>query len=318
MAVCESCERHPVGVIEACDDAAAPYRVCRPCHRRLLARALRPLEWYNLAKRHGWYRFLLHDDFYDQDGLADQFEIDLEEPERYPAPTLAQVKDDPLALLDFSITRWRFDEALTQAWHAQAKEAVLAALEARFAATGNAGIRACLLEICVAHLAGHGATFVRAAWACGPDLLPLASLARASASCLPFLEGYQRVASAIEAIDPARRYRYLACLGYFRTPEALDWLERHIVEPVAEPWGALAAASNIDWSRLRQWLKAGRPLSLVALDALREIQRSHLQPFQPPAKSELVQALEACAAGDAAPRVRQRIGAIVEAYDRLK
>src|SRR5258707_12116757 len=30
-----------------------------------------PLEWFNLAAKHGWRKYLLHDDFYDQDGTAD-------------------------------------------------------------------------------------------------------------------------------------------------------------------------------------------------------------------------------------------------------
>lgn len=58
---CQACEIDPPDIIEPCDDETSPYHVCSACHDRLHARALRPVEWYNLAKRHGWWQFLLHD-----------------------------------------------------------------------------------------------------------------------------------------------------------------------------------------------------------------------------------------------------------------
>src|SRR5580692_1306653 len=103
---CQACESAPAEVVEPCDDAVEPYRVCAACHRRLRARALRPLEWYNLAKRHGWYPYLLHDDFYEQDGVASQPGEVVERPDAFPVPTLDAVSHAPAVLLDFSITRW--------------------------------------------------------------------------------------------------------------------------------------------------------------------------------------------------------------------
>ena len=113
---CEACEHDPAEIVEPCDDPQEPYHLCAPCHRRLHARALRPIEWYNLAKRHGWYQFLLHDDFYDEDGTADQPTEDVERPSEFPAPTLDVVAGDPSLLLDFSITRWHFTRDLAAAW----------------------------------------------------------------------------------------------------------------------------------------------------------------------------------------------------------
>jgi hypothetical protein len=50
----------------------------------------------------------------------------------------------------------------------------------------------------------------------------------------------------------------------------LDWIERTIAQPklVAAFWGELAAKSGLTWPRAQRWLTSGRPLSLVALDAL--------------------------------------------------
>src|SRR5439155_5473288 len=107
--LCEACESAAAETVESCDDPMEPYHLCTVCHQRLHARALRPLEWYNLAKRHGWNQFLLHDDFYDDDGTASQPEEAVECPTDFPAPSLAGVEHEPRQLLDYSITRWHFD-----------------------------------------------------------------------------------------------------------------------------------------------------------------------------------------------------------------
>ena len=87
--LCEARECAAAQTVEPCDDANEPYHLCVACHQRLHARALRPFEWYNLAKRHGWYQFLLHDDFYDEDGTASQPEDGVECPGDFSAPSLA-------------------------------------------------------------------------------------------------------------------------------------------------------------------------------------------------------------------------------------
>lgn len=85
--VCEACEICPAETVDPCEDATSPYYVCSACHTRLHEYALRPLEWYNLAKRHGWFQFLLHEDFYLEDGTASEPGSFVQAPERYPAPT---------------------------------------------------------------------------------------------------------------------------------------------------------------------------------------------------------------------------------------
>src|SRR5258707_9289575 len=116
--VCEACEHIAAEVVEPCDDSQEPYHVCAACNHRLHARALRPLEWYNLAKRHGWHQFLLHDDFYDDDGAASQPEEPIERAGDFPAPTLAAVTHDARLLLAYSVTRWHFDPDVAAAWGA--------------------------------------------------------------------------------------------------------------------------------------------------------------------------------------------------------
>jgi len=313
--LCEACETAKAVTVESCDDPSEPYHLCAECHRRLHARALRPKEWYNLAKRHGWYQFLLHDDFYDEDGIADQPEEAVECPNDFPAPSLADVTGNARALLDFSITRWRLQEDNLAAWLTLPPDDVAVALSERFATTTNVGIRATVLEICALTLRERAEELVRYAWGEYPDKANLASLAQASAACLPFREGFDRVLSAVCSLEGARKRDAAFCLSYFHSTEVLDWMEQNIFEPITESWGYLAAASKIDWARIESWFTSGRPLSLVAIDALLAIanpQTPFLRAYKPrlthpPKPEQFKKVVTDYAMKDRVPRVQQRI-----------
>jgi len=60
---CESCKIKEYEVKEPSGEGQNPYFLCKECQFRLLNRALRPLEFFNLASIHGDTP-LLHDDFY--------------------------------------------------------------------------------------------------------------------------------------------------------------------------------------------------------------------------------------------------------------
>lgn len=269
--VCEACEHATAETVETCDDPEEPYHLCSACHQRLHARALRPAEWYNLAKRHGWHQFLLHDDFYDEDGTASQPAEAVECPRSFPAPTLEAVARDGPMLLDYSITRWHFDSDIAAAWASLSRSEVLTVLSERFDATSNIEIRSRVLEICASALHESGADFVRYAWGHYPATVSLPPLAQASAACLSFREGFDRVTAALAEQDGSHKRDLMFSLGYFHSPETLDWIEQHIFEPITEAWGYLAAASRLDWPRVERWFERGRPLSLVAIDALAAI-----------------------------------------------
>ena len=321
--VCEACESAAAEAVESCDDPKEPYHLCAACHRRLHARALRPLEWYNLAKRHGWYQFLLHDDFYDKDGTASQPEVPVERRCDFPAPILAAIAHDARLLLDYSVTRWHFDPDTAAAWAALSHPDVLRVLAERFASTENIGTRSRVLEICASALHEAGAEFVRYAWGDYPATVLLPSLAQASAACLPFREGFDRVVTALARQDGAHKRDLIFSLGYFHSPEALGWIEQHIFQPITVDWGRLAAASRLDWPRVEQWVEHGRPLSLVAIDALAAIIRPQT-PFlraygprlhQPPSRGRFIQVLSAYAERDKVPRVQQRTAGLISNAD---
>jgi hypothetical protein len=311
--ICEACERLPADKVEPCDNPRSPYLLCPACLVRIHARALRPIEWYNLAKRHGWYQHLLHDDFYNEDGEADQPNVDVESPENFPAPTLMAVSGDPISLLDYSITRWHLKPEVITAWSALPRADVIRALVTRFSSSTNVSVRSRVLEICAACLGEYGADFVRYAWGEYPQTAEIYSLAKASVACLPIREGFDRVISALSDLDGTKKRNKMSALGYFHSPETLDWIEKNFFEPTTDSWGWLAAASHLNWPRVARWIEGGRPFSLVALDALMCIVRPQgprMQEYkprlhQPPSGQQLEQTLSAYARIDPVPRVQK-------------
>jgi hypothetical protein len=322
--LCEACERLPVSHVEPCDDADSPYRVCSACHTRLLERSLRPIEWYNLAKWYGSWPFLLHDDFYLDDGTATQPETEVDSVEDHPAPTLDDVRHDPESLLDFTITQWQVRDDVRKAWRSLASDRVLEIISRRFPETLSSLIRGRQLEV-VAILGADGEAFVRKAWPCHPISLDLGSLAEASAACLPHHEGFTRVANALADLNGREKTDQMLFLSYFRSPDALDWIEENVSSPVMDNWGYLAAASHFDWPRAMRWIESGRPLSLIALDALSAI----IEPRTPllraasprlqllPAPETLESVLTAHIERDSAPRVKMVTKFILRNVDRV-
>lgn len=316
--LCQACELRLAVVVEPADNADTPYLVCEVCHGRLMTRSLRPREWFNLAKRHGWAQFLLHDDFYDEDGTATQPEEDIEQPELFPAPTLAAVSHTAESLLDYAITRWHFEAELGQRWRHLPQDEVLRTLTLRFDASHNPSVRSVVLQ--VASVLGPSAkSLVRSAWAKYPEGTTFWSLVQASAACLPFEEGFARAESALAGMPDRTRRECFSALAHFRSPRALRWIELNAAEPTVEAWGHLAAASAFSWAKAEEWLQAGRPLSLIAIDALLAIAEPQT-PFlrdlrpglgEPASEFDTRKVLEAVATADPVPRVKQRIGALL-------
>lgn len=316
--LCQACERRPSSVVEPVDDPAEPYFVCEECHGRLLSRSLRPLEWFNLAKRHSWSRFLLHDDFYDNDGTASQPEEEVAAPVSLLTPSLDEASGSAESLLDYTITRWRIEDELVEKWKSLPVDEVLTVLHGRFAGTRNASVRSAVLE--VGSLVGTAAAeLVQQAWKVYPDRVPYWSLVQATAACLPIEAGFARAERALAEMPEKSRRENFSALAHFKSQQALSWIEKNSFEPTTEAWGRLAAASSFTWDKATEWMSSGRPLNLIAVDALLAIADPRtpflraLRPSlgAPPDEREMQQVLEAAAAADPVPRVKQRIASLL-------
>lgn len=324
MAVCESCLIIPAGMTEPSSVPTAPYHLCAGCHHRLVTYSLRPREWYALASRHGWWQPLLHDDLYDETGEATQPDEDVERPEDHPCPTLAEVSGSAEGLFGHCMTRWCPSTAEAEAARGLPSDEMLRTLEGRLESSTDPGVWSVALWLAARGLGPKAADLVRRRW----DALRtecLSELGQAAAMCLEGDEAFGRVTEALVGL-PEREVRpRLAALGWLRDPRTLDWIERRGIEDVTAEWGRLAALSRFDWARATDWLSRGRPLSLVALDALRALVAPDtvmLRELRPRllgvvSCDDVVQALKACAERDPTPRTRRVVFQLIAAADAL-
>jgi hypothetical protein len=320
---CQACKEFPVEVIEETDDPNEPYKLCTGCHHRLMAFSLRPIEWYNLASVHSFYKYHLHDDFYDENGTASQPNETVLDAVRHPSPTLEAVANSPDELLSYAFTRWQIQDDLISVMKKYSPNVWLQIVGARLKETKSQAIIDTVFLICGKLLGESAGTLVRTGW---EDFRYVAfpGLSYALAKCLPREEGYAKVTDALSQMNDQERCENMYVLSWFETPLTLDWIEENI-KTFSDSWGYLAASSKLDWQRATKWLHTGRPLSLVALDALRSCvrydtpihkeQRPRL--MNPPDKAECIETLEAYRMRDDVPRVARRVSFLLANIDRL-
>ncbi|MEW6743109.1 MAG: hypothetical protein AB1486_10150 [Planctomycetota bacterium] len=356
--ICQSCRQAPVAVEVTPRGLHEPLRVCGECHGRVLARALRPREWYNLCSVHGNSNEYLSEDYYDEtSGRALAPEEAVVDAELLPAPRLADVADSPEELLTYVLTRPRIHSDAIMARRAIEAECLAAmrrqdpgrvphALSQRLRQTKNPDLAETMLVLCAEVLREAGAGLVREQWGLPTQgVLPGGSptvfrgLSLATAICLPPEEAYQRLSGALEGMNERERSVWKGILGWLAPPRALDWIEAHASGSIDISWGNLASLSGFDWPRAKKWLASGRPLGLIALDALALcLQRGSgpplsgkpypKEPQDPsashdiyargcpggreslhlPSAAEFVATLEAYAVTDPTPRVQQSLG----------
>lgn len=265
--ICESCRTKLVEALEQPDEGLQPYRLCSQCHDRLINYALRPLEFFNLAAIHG-HGYYLHDDFYDYGtGEATQPEIDVEEPEKFPFPDLQLIRTDLEKLIDYACVHYDISNEVAQLLKGFEKKAVLDYLI--FKLEYNRGINYKAYEIAANILGLYAADWIREEWNKRKENEFLI-FAPALAASLPFDEAFNIIKSEIELSDEGSFADNSSALLYFQNSTNLQWIEKvkaRIIN-VSSEWGVLAAASKFDWQTAKKWLEEGRPLSLIALDAL--------------------------------------------------
>lgn len=264
---CESCNIHEVEVEEPSDEGQKPYRLCFSCRERLLNVALRPLEFFNLTAIHGHSSYL-HDDFYDCDtGKATQPKIVVADIDRFPYPDFERIKNNLDRLIDYSFVQYFTDDRVILELQKFDQRETLNRLEAKV--TYNRAINYKAYEIAAKVIGSVAEEWIRDEWTNRHDN-ELLVFAEAIASCLDFKEGFHIVTTEIEKSDDRTFNTNVLALLHFKDEKALDWIEsiRHRIKNVSSSWGTLAAGSKFSWNRASKWLDTGRPLSLVALDAL--------------------------------------------------
>lgn len=263
---CESCRERQVEILESNGDILHPYKVCKHCHKRLVNRALRPLEYFNLAALHGHWG-LLNDDFYDDDGTAYQSETDVKFDENLKFPDLPSIQNDINKLIDYAFVKWWFPDEITPLLLAFEKHKILETLKQKIIQNENLRFKA--YEISAKVLKDFAADWIREEWANSGDK-NIVIFAEALAECLPEDEGSKIALDYLSRLSSKELRENIHCLMYFQNPKALNFIEniKDRIVPVTYIYGSVTAASSLTWERAEVWLKEGRPLSLIALDAI--------------------------------------------------
>lgn len=163
--VCEACETRRALPLDPDRQWYRPFQLCRICSDRVERLSLRPLEWYNLAKRHGPHGPVLGEEFYSPGGIALHSSDELEEePHILPAPALRDVAHDLHLLWDHTFTRRELKPKLLAAWRRHPKAAVAAHLIQIWESRQDDPAREHLLTLCRDILGRAGAGLTRRAW----------------------------------------------------------------------------------------------------------------------------------------------------------
>ena len=264
---CESCGLTRTLIIED-SGLGSPFKVCEECYRRLLNKALRPLEFFNLTAKHG-DAYWLHDDFYDfETGEATAPEEDVVDSDKFPFPNLHEVKHNTDRLIDFAIVQFFIDDSVIGIIKSHDPSLVLEILKERL--QKNEALNYKLFNIAANGLGSFAEIWIRENWKKRKKDEHLSIYAEAMIRCLPFKEAFEELTQEIELKEDKHINNEIGNLIYFERSETLDWIEKvkGRIFNVSDSWGTLAASSQFDWVRAEKWITEGRPLSLIAIDAL--------------------------------------------------
>jgi hypothetical protein len=147
------------------------------------------------------------------------------------------------------------------------RDQLLAQLERRFEEAQSNFVRWNIFDVC-ADLGPEAAPLVRKI--IQQPITNEDRACRALAKCLGD-EGFDLFAPRLANAHPRERVRCASALLEFDCKERiLDWIEATLSaqDPITPDWGPLAALAGITWERVTRWLDRGKPLGLVALDAM--------------------------------------------------
>ncbi|TJZ51828.1 hypothetical protein FAZ15_19975 [Sphingobacterium olei] len=264
---CESCNIKEIEVEDLADEGQNPFRLCLPCHDRLLNKALRPLEFFNLTAIHG-HAYYLHDDFYNYGtGEATQSDIEVIDAEKFPFPDIEQFKDDLNRLIDFSFVQYFTDDFVITELQKFDKLEVLKRLKEKV--DYNRAINYKAYEIAGKIVGKTAEEWIKKEWANRREN-ELQLFAEPIAKCVDFDDAFKILKTELESGDDKFLTENVSALLYFQSDKTLDWIEEvcERIKDISSSWGQLAASSQFTWERANNWLTIGRPLSLIALDSL--------------------------------------------------
>jgi uncharacterized protein YwqG len=282
-------------------------QLCADCYSHADTFSLSPREWYNLITIHGNSDGWCHG--YSDDGVATKAIRRVFDPKECELPTLQTVMGSLPRMLEYSLSPYLDDfkifSDMRSLFSVDAITEALSVIIANKPTQHLLGTGA--LRVCRFALGADAATWLLSNWDQYASKVPVAFI-DAAAHCLPFEQAF-RLAKNLLKSHPA----YYMAMSSFGSVEVLDWIEEEISSPFT-PWGLLAAQSQLSWSRVEDWIQLGRPLSLVAISALKDIvsgDGTSVSLYQPVAIDYMCAVLESYQKIDTAPNVDFMISSII-------
>ncbi|MEM9078700.1 MAG: hypothetical protein AAGC43_16790 [Bacteroidota bacterium] len=83
-------------------------------------------------------------------------------------------------------------------------------------------------------------------------------------------KAFKLITAELEKCEDKYLSESMGILNFLKYEPTLDWIEKNAKRSIniTEAWGHLAASSNFTWEIAQKWLDSGRPLSLIAIDAV--------------------------------------------------
>jgi hypothetical protein len=317
--ICPSCQKRKIESVKDHENNGFQYSLCLKCEERLINYALRPIEYFRLKAFYG-DTHLLHDDFYDEDGTACQANQSLGFFKGKSFPKLKELKTLK-DLIDLATVVWEIDKPLKESINKYTNEEIEEELIKRL--EERPYLKQDIIRITSKVINGTSSTFVKSLWTNRNNEEALIEYAELLANSFKGNEGVLDYLSQLDKIESGKELNeQVGGLIFFKSPKIISWIENSAarIKNITDVWGTVSALSDIDWDTIIKWMDNGRPLSLVAIDALSEyatdqhtLNRSPLSRYrikglpQPPENKVIIDSINNYLQIDGVTRVKQRV-----------
>ena len=315
---CECCQNQPATCQLAYDYNKQKFSLCEGCHKNVTAYSLLPSEWFHLMAKHGKYADYINENYYFTNGVSILPKIKRDMQETSKLPTLTDVNQNLTKLIEcMSFPFISVDEASQQAALKQFQVAeILHQLDTLLKTTTlphvwDSCYKICGILIKIGHL-NAVAAWLKQHWQ-NRSLIAFDALVKVSALCFPIDEVFELTTQVI-----LNHRHYAKTLSFFPTEKVLPWLETHVDQPYSF-WGEVAAKLFLSWNTVQRWISQGRPLSLVAIAALKAMCTSNdpdTKLYHPASVESMTEVLNQYLLTDPTSTVRQSVALITSKWDQ--
>lgn len=318
--ICESCRQAKSSLLIINTDT--PLLICEECAFYLENNALSPREWYNLVVIHREIKNLLDYSHYYKDGeaVAPQIRRLLNKDDQLPV--LESCKDNEEQLLELCYFPFSSPQETSDIFLAAANipaQNILEYLDGCIGLKPRSNVLSQSYTIYEHVVQRKSTDWLRGQWSTHAEIAyeNNALDALVSASLVSFSKE-----ELLELAQPLLEKHPDAAKSFFPYPEyqalTLYWLENHLTPPYTY-WSTVAVGLNLPWHKLEQWIKQGRPMSLLALSTLSTLvnKQGQFVLTNPASIEEMTKVLTQYETIDSTPNVRNMVARIVSHWETI-